>query len=109
MPPHVWHSPLPPHAGQDDSYPSTSNAPGISSPKIFPFPWHTEQLPSPGESQSEQVWVAILHLPTVPAILIWFHITVKPERLGNRRKDIGSARIASGKELPLEEVGDGNV
>ncbi len=77
MPPHVWHVPLPWHAEHGDSYLNAFKVPGISSAGIFPFPWHTGQFPSPGESQSGQVWVAILHLPTVLAILIWLHTTVK--------------------------------
>jgi hypothetical protein len=49
----------------------------IFSPKVFPLPWQTEQFPSPAESQSGPVWLAILHFPTISAILIWFHVTVK--------------------------------
>src|SRR5712692_7587534 len=73
MPPNVWHWPLPLHAEQDDSYPNALAA-ELSSVTIFPFPWQTAQFPSPDWSQSGQVLVAILHLPTVFAMLIWFHI-----------------------------------
>ncbi len=77
MPPHVWHAPLPWHAEHGESYLNASKVPGISSAGIFPFPWQTAQFPSPAESQSGQVWVAILHLPTVSAIMVWFRFTVK--------------------------------
>ncbi len=77
MPPHVWHSPLPWQAEHGAEYLNAFEMPGISSAGILPFPWHTEQFPSPAESQSGQVWVAILHLPTLSAILIWLRTTVK--------------------------------
>ncbi|MFI5092037.1 MAG: hypothetical protein ACHQIK_01220 [Candidatus Acidiferrales bacterium] len=77
VPPQVGQSPLPPQAEQADSCPNTMTSSEILSRNAFPFPWQTEQFPSPGKSQLGQVWVAILHLPTLSAILVWFHVTVK--------------------------------
>lgn len=77
IPPHAWHSPLPPHAVQDNSWPKLPKSSEISFPRVFPLPWQAEHLPSPGESQLGQVWVDMLHLPTLSVILIWFRVTVK--------------------------------
>jgi hypothetical protein len=52
-------------------------APETVSCKVLPLPWQIEQFPSPGESQSAQVRVVMLHLPTVSAILIRFQAAVK--------------------------------
>jgi len=64
------------------------------SAKIVPLPRQTEQFPPPGKPHSRQVWVAISHLPTVSAILISFHITVKPRHPGRKRRAVDATRIA---------------
>lgn len=63
VPPHVGQSPLPPQAEQADSCSKTMTASEIFAPRALLLPWQTEQLPSPEESQSRQVWVVTLHLP----------------------------------------------
>jgi hypothetical protein len=55
--------PVPPHKAQVDSGPRSRNARLSAGAGNFPVPWQARQLPSPGESQAMQVWVAILQLP----------------------------------------------
>src|SRR5437879_6558535 len=101
MPPHAWHSPLPPHAVQDNSWPKSPKSSEASFPRVFPLPWQAEHLPSPGESQLGQVWVDMLHLPTLLAILIWFRVTVKTAQ---RRRRMSQAELPGGVSVFAQDA-----
>jgi hypothetical protein len=76
LPSHFGHRPLPPHEGQEVSPLSPPDARRKFSVPILPLPRHAEQFPSPGESQSMQIWADMARLPPNSAILIAFHAHV---------------------------------
>jgi hypothetical protein len=73
LPPHFEQWPLPPQELQFPSLPYSEKV----APEAVPTPWHAGQFPSPGESQSMQVWVDMVSLPVISAILLAFGGDVK--------------------------------